>query len=291
MQLENQNQNLADQMAAIVVKRVEADRLVLPTLPVAADKCLQLMRDPDVNLKTVARTLERDPLLAARVLRASNAAAFGGQSVSSIEAAVARMGVQKLKVMLIDASARKVFESRDTRIAEAFRQLWEHSLAVALLARDIAALCSAGDPDIAYLAGLLHDVGKPVLGAMMLEAEKMVVGSRPGATWISAAAWLAGVQKVHRQVGMALAEHWQLPDLVRKTIAESSEYDSSNRNSPVNAVCFANALAKSQGFYPGVCDVDDANALLMIGRSLLGIEEEPVMRLCATLKERIHSDA
>ncbi len=284
-------QNLADQMADIVVKRVEADRLVLPTLPVAADKCLQLMRDPDVNLKTVARTLERDPILSARVLRAANSAAFGGQSVSNIEQATTRMGMQKLKVLLIDASARKVFESRDARIGEAFRLLWEHSLAVALLARDVAALCSAGDPDVSYLAGLLHDIGKPVLGAMMLEAEKMVVGSRPGSTWISADVWLAGVQKAHRQVGLALADHWQLPELVRRTIAESGEYDSSNRHSPVNTVCFANALAKSQGFYPGPCDVDDANALLMIGRSLLGIDEEPVMRLVSTLKERIHSEA
>ena len=288
MQVENQS--LADQMADIVMKRVEADRLVLPTLPVAADRSLQLLRDADVNLKTVARTLERDPMLSARVLRAANAAAFGG-SVSNLEQAVSRLGVQKLKVLLIDASARKVFESRDPRIAEAFRLLWEHSLAVALLARDVAALSGAGDPDVSYLAGLLHDIGKPVLGAMMLEAEKMVVGSRPGATWVNAEAWLAGVQKVHRQVGISLAEHWQLPEMVKRTIAESGEYDSTNRHSAVNAVCFANALAKSQGFYAGQCDVDDANALLMIGRSLLGIDEEPVLRLVATLKERIHSVA
>jgi putative nucleotidyltransferase with HDIG domain len=289
--MQAENQNLADQMADIVVKRVENDRLVLPTLPVAADKSLQLLRDPDVNLKAVARTLERDPMLSARVLRAANAAAFGGQSVSHLEQAVSRMGVQKLKVLLVDASARKVFESRDPRIAEAFRLLWEHSVAVALLARDVAALCSAGDPDVSYMAGLLHDIGKPVLGAMMLEAEKMVVGSRPGASWISADAWLAGVQKVHRQVGMTLATHWQLPELVKRTIAESSEYDSSNRHSAVNTVCFANALAKAQGFYTGPCDVDDANALIMIGRSLLGIDEEPVLRLVANLKERIHSEA
>jgi putative nucleotidyltransferase with HDIG domain len=289
--MQAENQNLADQMADIVVKRVEADRLVLPSLPVATDKCLQLLRDTDVNLKTVARVLERDPMLSARVLRAANAAAFGGQSVSHIEQAVTRLGVQKLKVLLIDASARRVFESRDPRIAEAFRLLWEHSLAVALLARDVAALAQAGEPDVAYLAGLLHDIGKPVLGAMMLEAEKMVVGSRPGSTWIRAEDWLSGVQKVHRHVGVTLAEHWQLPEMVKRTIAESSEYDSTNRHSAVNAVCFANALAKANGFYAGSCDVDDANALLMIGRSLLGIEEEPVMRLVATLKERIHSEA
>jgi len=285
------SQDLADQMADIVIKRVHADRLVLPALPVAADKCLQLLKDPDANLKAVARGLERDPFLAARVLRLANSAAMGGVQVANIEQAATRLGVQKLKVMLVDASARKVFESRDPRIAEAFRQLWEHSLAVALLARDVAALASVPDADVSYLAGLLHDIGKPVLGAMMLEAEKMLVSQRAGAPWVTADVWLAGVQKVHRQVGMAIAERWELPDLVKKTIADSCEYDPSNRVSSVNVVCFANSLAKAYGFYPGPVDKDDAAASVMIGRSLLGIDDEPVKRLLATLKDRIQSEA
>ncbi len=90
---------------------------------------------------------------------------------------------------------------------------------------------------------------------------------------------------------VAIAEKWQLPEAVHQAIAASNEYDSSNRQAPVNAVCFANALAKSQGFYPGPCDVEDANALVMIGRSLLSIEDEPVKRLLGTLRERIKSEA
>jgi hypothetical protein len=59
----------------------------------------------------------------------------------------------------------------------------------------------------------------------------------------------------------------------------------------VNVVCFANALAKAHGFYPGPVDKDDAAASVMIGRSLLGIDDEPVKRLLATLKDRIHAEA
>ncbi len=283
--------SLAEQMCEIVIKRVESDRLLLPTFPLAAKKCLDLLKDPDINMKTVARALERDPLLAARVFKLASAAAMGSGGVPNIDQAVVRLGAARLKTMLIDASARRVFESRDPRIAGAFRLLWEHSLAVALLARDVSALCGAPDPDLSYLGGLLHDIGKPVLGAMMLEAERVIVGARAGAPWIDADTWLTSIQKVHRQVGLAIAEHWQLPDAVRQTIADSSEYDSTNRKAAVNAVRFANALAKAEGFYAGPCDVEDANALVMIGRSLLGIDDEPIRHLVAGLRERIKAES
>jgi putative nucleotidyltransferase with HDIG domain len=283
------DEKLAEQMCDIVLKRVQSDRLVLPTPSAAAKKCLDLLKDPDVNMRQVARQLEVDPMLAAKVLRMAGSAAMGGQVVANVEQAVARVGATKLKTLLIDASARKLFESRDTRIAEAFRQLWEHSLAVAMLARDVAALCGAEDTDAAYLAGLLHDIGKPVMGAMMLEAERMIAGGKSG-SWVDAGTWLTSVQRVHRQVGKAIAETWKLPPLVCKIIADSSEYDSSGRKSAVNAVCFANALAKSQGFYAGSCDVEDAGALVMIGRSLLGIDDEPVKALLTNLRDRIKTE-
>jgi putative nucleotidyltransferase with HDIG domain len=280
---------LAQQMSEIVLKRVQSDRLVLPTPSTAARKCLDLLRDPDVNLRQVARQLELDPMLAARVLRMASSAALGGQSISNVEQAVARVGAHKLKTLLVDASARKLFESRDARIAEAFQKLWEHSLAVAMLARDISALCGAEDTDAAYLAGLLHDIGKPVMGAMMLEAERMITGGKSG-TWVDVGTWLASVQRVHRQVGQAIAEAWKLPAPVCKIIADSSEYDATGRKSAVNAVCFANALAKSQGFYAGPCDLEDANALVMIGRSVLGIDDEPVKALMLGLRDRIKAE-
>jgi putative nucleotidyltransferase with HDIG domain len=281
---------LAQQLTDIVLKRLQEDRLVIPTLPAAAQKCLELLRDPNANLRNLGRHLELDPVLAARVLRlASSAGMGGGQAITSVEQAVTRVGAQKLKTLLVDASARRLFESRDPRISEAFRQLWEHSLAVALLARDVAALCGAQDTDTAYLAGLLHDIGKPVLASMMLEAERMIVGNRPGA-WIDAGVWLASIQSTHRRVGQAIAESWKLPPAVCKVIADSGDYEAADRKSAVNAVCFANALAKVHGYRSGAAEDEEANTLVMIGRSLLGIDDEPVKLLVTNLRDRLRAD-
>ena len=70
-------------------------------------------------------------------------------------------------------------------------------IAVATLSRDIAAMTTGANSDTCYLAGLLHDVGKPVLAAMMLEAEKMLAKDKPG--WVDAELWSTTIEKAHRR--------------------------------------------------------------------------------------------
>jgi len=73
---------------------------------------------------------------------------------------------------------------------------------------------------------------------------------------------------------------------VCRSIKDCDEYDNSDRLSIANAVRFANAVAKQQGIYVGNVDADDIEALVMIGRSLLGLEPEVVTRLTDGLKNK-----
>jgi putative nucleotidyltransferase with HDIG domain len=207
--------------------------------------------------------------------------------MKNIDMAVTRLGVQKLRTLLIELSARQLFVSRDPRIGKAMKELWDHSLAVALVARDLSAFSGHdAEMDTAYVCGLLHDLGKPVVASVLLEAEKAVTSER-GGTWIGSEFWLDVVNLAHRKVGIALAEKWFLPEEAIKAIKECAEYDSGERNSPANFVRFANALAKREGIYPGTADLDDANAIIMIGRSLLELNDDIVAKLTASLRERV----
>lgn len=279
---------IAAQFESIVTKRLANDKLVVPPMPVAAVKCLQLLRDPDHSTKKLVSLLEQDPPLAARLVKlASSAAMAGGTGVKSIEQAVTRVGAQRVRTMLLEASAQKVFESRDPRIAQLFKATWEHSLAVAMLARDLAAFAAKdADADCAYLCGLLHDVGKPVLGTLLLEAEKQLVRSA-GQPWLDAESWIAAVNKGHRAIGVAVAEKWKLPEEVIQGIKDAGDYDSINREALANYVRFGNALAKREGLYPGPVDIEDTNALIMIGRSLLSIDDDLIARVTTGLVERV----
>lgn len=280
---------LAGELEKIVLRKIADDSLVLPSLPTVALRAMKLLQHPDNALKQLATTLGSDPVLSAQVIRLASAAAYGGQAVKTIEAAVTRLGAQRIRSIVVEACTRKLFESRDPTIAEASRKLWEHSVAVALLARDLVALTGGPEAETAYLTGLLHDVGKPVLAGLLLEAERMLAAQRPGAIWIAPPEWVETIQRRHRAVGAALAEKWGLPDVVREGIRDNGDYDSVQRQSIANYVRFANAVAKRQGLYVGDFDPQDVDALCMVGRTLLGIDDEVLDRLCSDLANRVRS--
>lgn len=276
---------LGSRLETIVLRRLAEDRLVLPALPSAIGKCIALLQQSEGALKQVSAHLSRDPVLSAQLVRLASGAAHGSP-VRTVEQAVTRLGAQRVRAFLVEAGARKLFDSRAPSIAEAARGLWVHSLAVALLARDVAALCGSAEGETAYLAGLLHDVGKPVLASILLEAERMLAASRPTAPWFKADAWLGAIQGVHRKVGVALAERWGLPDAVVAAIRDCGDFDSGDRLCAANFVRFANAVAKDKGLCVGPVDVDDARALVMVGRSMLGVDDEVLNRLTNDLAVR-----
>jgi len=273
------NGELAATMTRVVKARIEAGRLVLPALPEVATRCLELLRRPDQHMKAITDVLEKDPVLVAQLVRLGSSAAYAGsENVTSIKQVVARLGTQKLSTALTEAVTHRVFQSNDPRIRGMLEQIWAHSQTVATLARDMAALSKGVDADAAYLGGLLHDVGKPVIALMLLEAEKSLK-----VRWINADAWVAVVNSVHREVGVALAETWGLPDAVRRAVRDCSEYDAGDRSSVANVVRLANSVAKLQGVYAGAFDKDDAEAMVMIGRSVVGIDEALLARLSASV--------
>jgi putative nucleotidyltransferase with HDIG domain len=233
--------NLSHILEEVILARVKDDTLVIPTMPEVAARCLTLLREEDVDLRVVAKLIEREPVIAARLLRLASSAALGGEKSPSIQQACARLGAAALRKLIMDATARQLFQSRDPRIAATVRELWDHSLAVALLARDLAAILGTVDPEGAYLAGLVHDVGKPIAAAILLELERSTQASR---FTLTADSWLLAVQGVHRTVGVAVVDKWKLPEAIAQAIRDSSEFDNADRDSLANVVCFANSVAK-----------------------------------------------
>ena len=279
---------IAGWLESVVLKRIADDQLVLPSIPGVVAKSLEIVRKTDFNFKDVATVIEMDPVLTARALRLATSAAFSGGTMKlSLAEALARIGAKSVKTLLIEGAAQKLFVSKNPQIAGASRRTWEHSIVVAGMARDIAALAGSQSGEAAYLGGLLHDVGKPLVATMLLEAERQVVEVR-NQKWIDSPVWLEVMARLHRKVGVALAEKWQLPEEVCRCIRDCSEYDNSDRASIVNAVCLANALAKQNGFAVGPVDADDIGALVMIGRSLLGLSQEMLAKLSSDLKDRVN---
>ncbi len=281
-------EKLAAELKGILLRRIQADQLVVPTIPAVAPRIQDVVREGEATaVRRATEVLELDAFLAARALRAAGRAkpAAGARKATLCDA-TNQLGPRGVKALLLDAGAQKAFVSRDGEIATALRRLWEHSVAVATLARDVLALSGHGDSDAAYLAGLLHDVGKPVVASILLEAERQTTElyNRP---WIACAEWVEVIALAHRAVGIALAERWQLSESILRCLQADLDYDNDDRTSIVNAVVFANALAKRCGVHVGPVDADDVDAIVLIGRSLIGVNDDVLRTLTKTLKDRV----
>jgi putative nucleotidyltransferase with HDIG domain len=286
-----QTKKVGGKLREIIARRIAQNRLAVPSMPAVAVKCLELLRDKDARFSALAATVEKDPLIAARLLRVVNSPAYGGREpITSIENAISRLGLKPFRVIMIELAAREVFVSKSQRIRQAFRGIWEHCLAVGMLARDVAAkLPGSADGESVYLAGLFHDVGKPVVGALLLEAERSLI-EELDEPFMTDTLWLRVVDDAHRDVGAALASQWNLPPTVGKAIAGCDAYDEvAGRASCTNLIRYANALTKRQGIYVGAIDAEEVAAVVVEGRRILHLDEATETLLVTGLGERVQS--
>lgn len=277
--------SFGERLQAFLIKRIEENRLVLPVSPDVAMQVQRQLEDSEIDLPSVALSLEKDPLLAAQVLRIANSPLYRGSSdATSLPQAVVRIGIRPVKNALRTAVAQQIFSSRIPGINESLKGLWNHALTVATVARDLYGISGAKDSDPAYLTGLLHDVGKGVVAAYLLDFEKGSAGTKV-ANILDHNRWVEIVDDIHRPVGVALAKQWSFPREVTSVINDCVEYDVAERLSPTNAVRFANALVKQHGVHVGRVDQEEVATVMMIGRSLFDLEDETVDKLVNKINE------
>ncbi len=132
----------------------------LPSLPDLALKIGRAVDDPGNANEDIARLIQLDPPLAARILAVVNSAAFGGVSkIKSIQLATSRLGRNKVRSLVYSCLLRNTFKSRSSLLKRRMRELWQHSTHVAALSYVLARETPGVDPEQALLAGLIHDIG------------------------------------------------------------------------------------------------------------------------------------
>jgi HD-like signal output (HDOD) protein len=181
----------------------------LPPLSVVAVRLVERAADPDATAEEIAGIIDKDPALAVRLIRLANSAFLASKRpVTTLAQAVVRMGFDRLRIMALSLSLRDAFPLG--RIGpldlEAF---WHASLYRALLAQSFARhsqLCLEGE---AFLAGLIQDIGLPILVNLRLKSfEEFGETSFEGLlTWERAC---CGVD--HRRVGEAALTYWRFPE-------------------------------------------------------------------------------
>lgn len=239
-----------------------------PVLPAVALELIALSRKPTASYATVVEIVERDPLLAARLLTLSKSPVYGAaQRTRSLQEALSRLGMSTLR----DIVWQVVLNTRVFR-APAYtgflERIQSHGTCTAYLARLVAT--AAGVPaEHAFLCGLLHDVGWS--GGLVAFSEQAPVVADSNAL-------LTAIDAVHVEAGAAMASIWGLDSEIVEVIGMHHDKGRPGQPCPplVHVLCVAEQLAEEANF---AIESIESEPRLSLDENLVGRFEHALQQL------------
>ena len=233
-------------LAASITARLSDGRLELPMLPQVAGEVMALCNSEAADAAGLSQLLHRDQALATSVLRVANSPAYmAAVPIASLQQAVSRLGMRQVSEIAVTVSVRaNLFQVGADR--ELIQALWRHSVAAGFYAREIART-RRRSVETAFLCGLLHDVGKPVLLANLQSLREEGPWDRPTVD--------AVLDRFHTQAGKVLADGWKLPPQISEAILYHHDFSAAVENGEsAMMACLADLLAHLA--IPGTVSVD-----------------------------------
>ncbi|MEA3547292.1 MAG: HDOD domain-containing protein [Thermodesulfobacteriota bacterium] len=184
----------------------------LPPLSVAAIKLIELASDDTSSANDLARVIDKDPALAARLLKLANNAFFRSISpVSTLKQAIVRIGFHQLRIMALSLSLRETFPMGKEGGMD-YEKFWRSSLYRALLAKSLAQHLKCCNPEEAFAAGLIHEIGIIILFDLLIKGkgDDFAIDSAPFERTLAQERARYGID--HRQAGEAALRFWKFPD-------------------------------------------------------------------------------
>ena len=220
----------------------------LPPFPWIATKVLQLFSAPaeQVEAKRLTELIRADASLSSELLRRANSAMFGLRSqVSTVDHAIAMLGFNRVKSLAMTLGVGTYV--RASLKLTVLRRCWRHSLGCALLAEELADSCQL-DPDRAYTAGLLHDVGRLALLVKYPQsyADLLSVVIENRFSMLKSERDLFDLD--HCEAGAWLAQEWDFPDELVTVIAEHHNPCKDDSFNLLRLIHLSCRLAESLGF-------------------------------------------
>ncbi|MBN1843866.1 MAG: HDOD domain-containing protein [Deltaproteobacteria bacterium] len=191
----------------------------LPTLPVIAFKVNKMLQDDDVSIRMLSETIEKDQAMVSKILKLVNSAFYGFRSkINTISHAITILGLSTIRNAIVSIAVVDAFSGKEAFEGFDITDFWKHSVAVAVTGRHMAEKTRLSAPDEAFVAGILHDVGKVVLAQYFQEpfGQLLTCVRDDGLSFYEAEKKLLPAD--HAQIGGRLVKKWQLPASLVETI-------------------------------------------------------------------------
>lgn len=152
--------SLAEKVSDAITEAIEADELVLPTMPEMALKVREVAEDPDASVKQLATVIGGDAALTARIIKVANSAIYrGAVEIEDLNMALMRLGMATTCTLATGLAMEQMFQATTDMVDKRLRQVWSISSEVAGMCTVLCKHYTKLRPDQATLAGLIHKIG------------------------------------------------------------------------------------------------------------------------------------
>ena len=196
--------NLADQVQHALIKAIDNDELVLPTLPEVALKVREAAEDPDIDIPSMAKVLSNDAALTARLIKVVNSPLLrASREITDLAAAVGRLGINYTCNLATGLAMEQMFQATSDVVDRKMREVWSRSTEIAGIAHVLCRHYTRLMPDQATLAGLVHQIGVlPIL--TFAEEHSELLADSISLNHV--------IEKIHPIIGDKILRTWEFPE-------------------------------------------------------------------------------
>lgn len=219
----------------------------LPSLPAVVMQLLGNIGQNNADLNQLSAIVSKDQALSAKALRLANSSFYGMQrKVTTMPQALSILGLNSLRILVTTAAVIDGFPNKKQGDFD-FHGFWLHAIATGVCASLIAKRIDI-NPESAFMAGLLHDIGRLVLVTGFPNQYQTVMNYRTEHDCTLLEAERAILSCDHAAVGYALAEHWRFPAAIQMAVAGHHAPDKQWSGGLTNLVHVADAMVHALDF-------------------------------------------
>ena len=267
-------------------ERILAGIKDLPAMPQVITEIQAQMAGAEINTRKICGLIEADPAVATKVLRSANSAYYGRSGrVATITVALNLIGLKGLLEVVAFVGAQRLLSGRLPGYGYEAEDLWRHSIAVACGSKLLALSKDPGISDTAYLAGLIHDVGRIIMDRLILEMKADIANFMESEqkTFLDAETRFFGLN--HAKVAAEVCTKWKFPSEMANAIGWHHDPSKSNQNLLAYILHMADHLATMIGIS---YDSDDVLSQVEEGTmDFLGLKQTDLGDLVSKITEAV----
>lgn len=229
----------------IVAKHLASKEVSLPLFDRTSAKLQAMVGREDFDVEDISRLIQSDPSLSGELMRLANSSFFGGiEKVLTVRDAIVRLGMRQVTDLVILSGQRRYYRLKDPRLHEFVEQLWRHAVACALGSEWLASKLNLDElRDEAFMAGLLHDVGKLLLLRVIDDLKTDgKLPFEPSETLVRQV-----LDGLHVTQGYALMQQWNIPETYGEIVRDHEKPEVDDRNLLLQIVRLVDRACNKQG--------------------------------------------